>query len=54
MVTVSCGGDAFDPRSTDNTLSLQVMQSAAEEISYSFDPDAPEKNKAKIRIKTQI
>ena len=52
-VTVSWAGERFDPRSSDNTLSLQVMKSAAETINYSFEPDAQEPNRAVIRIKPE-
>ena len=52
MVTISYSGDAFDPCSSDNTLSLSVLQSAAASISHHFDPDAAEQNKVLVNVKT--
>jgi len=52
-VTISTDGERFDPRSSDNTLSLQVMQSAAEKIDYTYDPDAGRPNKTVVRIKPE-
>ena len=51
-VTITYSGEAFDPRSSDNELSLKVMESAAEEIAYSFDPAAAEGNTVRIRIRS--
>jgi len=51
-VTITYSGEAFDPRSSDNELSLKVMESAAEEIAYSFDPAAAEENTVRIRIRS--
>ena len=51
-VTITYSGEAFDPRSSDNELSLKVMESAAEEIAYSFDPAAVEGNTVRIRIRS--
>ena len=51
-VTITYSGEAFDPRSSDNALSLKVMESAAEEIAYSFDPAAAEGNTVRIRIRS--
>lgn len=51
-VTITYSGEAFDPRSSDNELSLKVMESAAEEIAYSFDPAASEGNTVRIRIRS--
>ena len=50
-MTVSCAGERFDPLTSDNTLSLQVMESAAEKIDYSYDPDAAEPNRTVVRIR---
>ena len=52
-VTISYGGERFDPRSTENTLSLQVMQTAAEKIDYSYDLSAEEPNRTVIQIKSE-
>ena len=51
-VTITYSGEAFDPRSSDNELSLKVMESAAELIAYSFDPAAAEGNTVRIRIRS--
>ena len=52
-VTVSCDGERFDPRSSDNTLSLQVMKSAAESIDYTYAPHAEMPNQTVVRIKSE-
>ena len=52
-VTISYGGERFDPRSTENTLSLQVMQTAAEKIDYSYVLSAEEPNRTVIQIKSE-
>ncbi len=51
VVTVSYRGGRFDPQDTDNRLSLKVLQSAAEEICFSYDPDAEEQNIVLIRVR---
>ena len=50
-LTVSYGGERFDPRDTENTLSLTVLRSAAEELRYGFESGAQEPNRVEIRIK---
>lgn len=52
-VTVSCSGARFDPRLSGNTLSLQVMQTAAEKIDYTYDLAAVEPNRTVIQIKSE-
>ena len=52
-VNVHYGGERFDPRGTDNTLSLKVLQSAAEEIAYTWDPEAKEQNRAVVLIRKE-
>ena len=52
-VTVNSSGEQFDPRSTDNVLSLQVMQTAAEKIDYIYDLHAEKPNKTVIQIKQE-
>ena len=52
-VAVSYSGERFDPRGTDNTLSLRVLESAAEKIDFTYDPDAEEPNKMVICIKAE-
>ena len=49
-VTASYCGEEFDPRNTDNTLSLKVLQSAAELICYSYDSKAEEPNSVLLRV----
>ena len=50
-LTVTYKGDRFDPRQSDNELSLAVLQSTAEEIRCSYDPDSEEPNRVVIFIK---
>ena len=50
-VTVSYGGEAFDPRTTDNELSLKMLEGMAEEIRYSYDPEADRQNKVLVRLR---
>ena len=50
-VAISYSGERFDPRGSDNELSLKVLQSAAEKLDFSFDPGAGEQNKVLIRVK---
>ena len=50
-LTVSYGGERFDPRDTENTLSLTVLRSAAEELRYGFESGAQEPNRVEIRIR---
>ena len=49
-VTVSYAGARFDPRETDNSLSLSVLRSAAEELLYSYDARETEPNRVKLRV----
>ena len=51
-VTVTYGGERFDPRETENELSLLVLQSAAQEIDYQYDPESEAPNCVIVRIKT--
>ena len=44
-------GASFDPRRSDNALSLSVLQGAARSIDYRYDPDSPEPNRVEIRLK---
>ncbi len=49
-VTVSYAGARFDPRETDNSLSLSVLRSAAQELLYSYDAREAEPNCVKLRV----
>ncbi|MBO5516914.1 MAG: transporter substrate-binding domain-containing protein [Firmicutes bacterium] len=51
-VTVRYGGEPFDPRETDNKLSLSVLASTAEAFTYVYDPPAEKGNCMNLRIKT--
>ena len=50
-VTVTYAGERFDPRETENELSMLVLQSAAQEICYRYDPANAEPNRVEIRLK---
>lgn len=50
-VTVTYAGERFDPRETENDLSLLVLQSVAQEIRYHYDPADAEPNRVEIRLK---
>ena len=50
-LTVTYGGERLDPRETDNELSLSVLTTTVEEISYLYDPQAEETNCIKLKIK---
>ena len=50
-VTVTYVGERFDPRETENELSMLVLQSAAQEICYKYDPANAEPNRVEIRLK---
>ncbi|MBP5165700.1 MAG: hypothetical protein ILP09_00400, partial [Oscillospiraceae bacterium] len=49
-VTVTYGGDAFDPKSTDNDLSLTILENTAAEMKYSYDAQQPLPNRVELRI----
>ena len=49
-VVVRFSGDAFDPRQTDNDLSLLLAKKAAESITYSFDPEQSLCNRVDAQI----
>ena len=50
-LTVSYGGERFDPMETDNELSLLTLKSTAREMKYSYDPGQNEGNRVEIAIK---
>ena len=49
-VVVRFSGDAFDPRQTDNDLSLLLAKKATESITYSFDPEQSLCNRVDAQI----
>lgn len=51
VMTVSYGGGRFDPRDTDNILSLTALKSASKEISYEFEADEEKPNRVRIVIR---
>lgn len=50
-VTVTYTGERFDPRDSDNGLALTTMKNAAENFSYSYEPDRKEPNRVDILLK---
>ena len=50
-LTVTYNGEQFDPRQSDNEMSLTMLQTTAEEIRYSYDPDSEEPNSVVLFIK---
>ena len=50
-VTVTYGGGRFDPRDTDNDLSLVTLKSASEEFHYRYEPEYEQANRVEIRVK---
>ena len=49
-VTVRYAGARFDPRETDNSLSLSVLRSAVQEFLYSYDAREAEPNCVRLRV----
>ena len=50
-VTVAYGGEAFDPRDTDNELSLTILKNTAADIRHAFDAQQPLPNRVELRIR---
>ncbi len=50
-VTVTYGGEAFDPKDTDNELSLTILKNTAAEMRYAFDAQQPLPNRVELRIR---
>ncbi|MBQ9510539.1 MAG: amino acid ABC transporter ATP-binding protein [Clostridia bacterium] len=44
-------GEMFDPRESENELSLALLRNAADKIDYSFNADAERQNHIEIKIK---
>ena len=51
-ISVSYSGERFDPRDTDNELSLVTLKSTAEEMHFSYMPEQAEPNRFEIKIKS--
>ena len=49
-MTVSYGGEAFDPKETDNNLSYTVLKSTAAEMAYAFDVQQSLPNRVELLI----
>lgn len=49
-MTVSYGGEAFDPKETDNDLSYTVLKSTAAEMAYAFDVQQSLPNRVELLI----
>ena len=49
-VTVSYAGEPFDPKDTDNDLSLTVLKSTAVEMTYIYEPEESMPNRMVIQI----
>ena len=49
-VTVSYGGEKFDPAGGENELSYKVLKASVEELSYIYDANAEQKNTVRVRI----
>lgn len=50
-ILAAYGGEAFDIRDTDNTLSLSVLENAAQEITYRYNEGEEEPNRVDIHIR---
>ena len=50
-VTVSYGGERFDPAEGGNELSCTVLRKSVEELRYSFDPAREMANSVCVRIR---
>ena len=50
-VTVSYGGQRFDPADGDNALSYKVLKQSVEDLSYAYDPDAEYTNTVTVTIR---
>ena len=49
--TVTYNGEAFDPKDTDNELSLTILKNTAAELQYDFDARQPLPNRVELRIR---
>ena len=50
-VTAAYGGAQFDPRESENQLSLSVLKGAAGALSYQYDPALQEPNRVELQLK---
>ena len=51
VITVDFAGERFDPRQSENDLSLKLLDSAAEKIGYTFDSSSDKQNHVEIKLK---
>ena len=51
IVTVTYGGERFDPEQGENKLSYTVLKRSVEELSYSWDPESEYGNIVLVRIR---
>ena len=51
VMTVSYGGERFDPAQGDNELSYMVLKKSVEELSYSYDPAGEAPNAVRVLIR---
>lgn len=50
-ICVEYSGERFDPRESDNELSLKLLDSSSEKIDYAYDHTAEKQNRVIIRLK---
>ena len=50
-LTLTYGGERFDPRETENELSLSVLNGVVDSLSYHYDPQEEKANCVNLRIK---
>ena len=51
IITVTYKGNKFDISDTENTISLKILKSTAEDIIYDYDAAAELSNKVTVKIK---
>ncbi len=50
-VTVSYGGERFDPAEGENELSYRILSRSVEELTYTFDPERTDANAIRVLIR---
>ncbi len=53
-VTVSYGGERFDPAEGENAFSYKVLKASVEELRYVYDPQAEYANTVRVRIRESM